>query len=111
MRIYSDEPLGELLYREYSEWFDLNNAVNGIMTFYTYGAAHYSALPMDINGHLRHWSERRLEELELELELLLLLLSVDELSSSALDSLCGGLSKTESFSLDELCSIDSLWVF
>lgn len=69
MRIYSDEPLGELLYREYSEWFDLNNAVNGIMTFYTYGAAHYSALPMDINGHLRHWSERRLEELELEREI------------------------------------------
>jgi hypothetical protein len=49
--------------------------------------------------------------LELELELaLLLLLSADELSSSALDSLCDGLSKTESFSLDELCSIDSLWV-
>lgn len=69
MRIYNGEPLGELLYREYSEWFDLNNAVNGIMTFYTYGAAHYSALPMDINGHLRRWSERRLEELELEREI------------------------------------------
>ena len=69
MRIYEDEALGELIYREYYEWFDLNNAVNGIMTFYTYGAAHYSALPLDINGHLQVWSEKRLKELATEREI------------------------------------------
>lgn len=70
MRIHRDGPLGELIYREYCEWFDINNAVNGIMTFYTYGAAHYSALPMDVNGHLEHWSKCRLEELVTEREIL-----------------------------------------
>lgn len=69
MRIHEDKPLGELIYREYYEWFDMNNAVNGIMTFYTYGAAHYSALPLDINGHLEVWSENRLKELATEREI------------------------------------------
>lgn len=69
MRIFEDEALGKLIYKEYYEWFDLNNAVNGIMTFYTYGAAHYSALPLDINGHLEVWSEKRLKELATEREI------------------------------------------
>ena len=66
MKIYRDEQLGKLIYREYYEWFDLNNAANGVMTFYTYGAARYSALPMDINGTLEHWATIRLKELQLE---------------------------------------------
>ena len=48
------------------EWFDLNNAVDGIMTFYTYAAARYSALPMDLNGTFEIWSKGRLEELVVE---------------------------------------------
>ena len=39
-----DLQLRALYYREFKEWFDINNAVNGIMYFYTYAAAGYSAL-------------------------------------------------------------------
>lgn len=69
MRIHMDSELGELIYREYREWFDLNNAANAIMTFYTYGAAHYSALPLDINYTFASWSQERAEELKMEKEI------------------------------------------
>ena len=55
-----------LYYREFKEWFDLNNAVNGIMYFYTYAAARYSALPMDINSTFERWSKERHCELQYE---------------------------------------------
>jgi hypothetical protein len=55
-----------LYYREFKEWFDINNAVNGIMYFYTYAAAGYSALSMDLNGTFEVWSRDRLTELEIE---------------------------------------------
>ena len=61
-----DVQLRALYYREFTEWFDLNNAVNGIMYFYTYAAAGYSALSMDLNGTFEIWSKKRLAELEIE---------------------------------------------
>ena len=61
-----DVQLRTLYYREFKEWFDLNNAVNGIMYFYTYAAAGYSALSMDLNGTFEIWSKERLAELEIE---------------------------------------------
>lgn len=74
---YFDEPffdedaekyksMQDLIYQEYTAWFDLNNAVNAIMTFYTYGAAGYSAAPMDINSYFEYWSKTRSKELEVE---------------------------------------------
>lgn len=60
------EQLAELVYREYREWFDMNNAANGLMVFYTYAAARYSALPMDINMTFAYWSEQRYKELKIE---------------------------------------------
>lgn len=66
MRFRHDEPLAGLLYKEYSAWFDLNNAASGIMTFHTYAAAGYSALPMDINLTFAYWSEQRHKELMTE---------------------------------------------
>ena len=66
MDFHSEEDWIGLLYREYKEWFDLNNAANGLMVFYTYAAAGYSALPMDINYTFAEWSERRSKELEIE---------------------------------------------
>ena len=61
-----DLQLRALYYREFKEWFDINNAVNGIMYFYTYAAAGYSALSMDLNGTFEVWSRERLAELEIE---------------------------------------------
>ena len=61
-----DVQLRALYYREFKEWFDINNAVNGIMYFYTYAAAGYSALSMDLNGTFEIWSRERLAELEIE---------------------------------------------
>ncbi len=61
-----DVQLKALYYREFKEWFDINNAVNGLMYFYTYAAARYSALPMDLNGTFAHWSQERLAELKIE---------------------------------------------
>lgn len=69
MRIYRNNELGLLLYSEHKEWFDLNNAINGIMVFYTYAAARYSALPIDINYTFAEWSEMRTKELKIEKEL------------------------------------------
>lgn len=61
-----DVQLRALYYCEFTEWFDLNNAVNGIMYFYTYASAGYSALSMDLNGTFEIWSKGRLAELEIE---------------------------------------------
>ena len=61
-----DVQMRALYYREFKEWFDINNAVNGLMYFYTYAAAHYSALSMDLNGTFEIWSKARLAELEIE---------------------------------------------
>ena len=61
-----DLQLRALYYREFKEWFDINNAVNGIMYFYTYASAGYSALSMDLNGTFEIWSKERLTELEIE---------------------------------------------
>ena len=61
-----DLQMRALYYREFKEWFDINNAVNGIMYFYTYAAAGYSALSMDLNGTFEVWSRERLAELEFE---------------------------------------------
>lgn len=66
MRFPLKEQLAELVYREYREWFDMNNAANGLMVFYTYAAARYSALPMDINMTFAYWSEQRYKELKIE---------------------------------------------
>ena len=66
IRFHHEEPIAGLLYEEYRAWFDLNNAANGIMSFHTYAAAGYSALPMDINLTFASWSETRRKELEIE---------------------------------------------
>lgn len=66
IRFRHEEPLAGLLYEEYRAWFDMNNAANGIMSFHTYAAAGYSALPMDINLTFASWSETRRKELEIE---------------------------------------------
>jgi hypothetical protein len=42
------------------------NSVNAIMYLYTYAAASYSALPMDLNGTFEGWSKARIAELEIE---------------------------------------------
>ncbi len=61
-----DARLRNLYYREFCEWFDLNNAANVILNDYTYAAAGYSALPMETNGLFERWSRAREEELEIE---------------------------------------------
>lgn len=66
MRFRHDEPLAGLLYKEYRAWFDLNNAASGIMSFHTYAAAGYSAMPMEINLTFAYWSEQRHKELLVE---------------------------------------------
>lgn len=65
----TDVRLMELHYQEFTHWFDLNNAANGLMTFYTYAGAVYSSLPLDLNGTFQTWSEERLDELKLEEEI------------------------------------------
>lgn len=62
--------LQTLYYQEFKEWFEINDAVNGIMFFYTYAAASYSALPMDLNCTFEYWSKERLAELTIEKEIL-----------------------------------------
>lgn len=66
MRFRYEEPLAGLLYKEYRAWFDLNNAASGIMSFHTYAAAGYSAMPMEINLTFAYWSEQRHKELLVE---------------------------------------------
>lgn len=65
----SDIMLMELHYQEYTRWFDLQNAINGLMNFYTYGGARYSSAPMDINLIFQNWFEERFKELKLELDI------------------------------------------
>lgn len=65
-----DLQMRALYYREFKEWFDINNAVNGIMTFYTEAGSFHSALPMDLNGQFANWSESRCEELKIEADML-----------------------------------------
>lgn len=65
-----DLQMRALYYREFKEWFDINNAVNGIMTFYTEAGSFHSALPMDLNGQFASWSESRCEELKIEADML-----------------------------------------
>lgn len=55
-----------LYYREFTQWFNINNAANGVMTYYTYGAARYSAMPTDINHTFEKWSNARSAELKIE---------------------------------------------
>lgn len=65
--IHMDEPqLAASLYNEYREWFNINNAASGIMSFHTYAAACYSAMPMEINLTFAYWSEQRHKELLVE---------------------------------------------
>lgn len=71
MNGYADENdedirLRNLCYREFSEWFDLLRAATEILYSYTYAAARYSALPMDINGLFERWALSRAEELDIE---------------------------------------------
>ena len=61
-----DVQIRTLYYREFKEWFDINNAANGIMYFYTYASAGYSALSIDLNGTFEIWSKERLAELKIE---------------------------------------------
>lgn len=61
-----DAHLRNLCYREFCEWFDLHRAATGILYGYTYAAAGYSALPMDINGLFERWARARAEELDIE---------------------------------------------
>ena len=49
--------------------FNINNAANGVMTYYTYGAARYSAMPTDINHTFEKWSNARSAELKIEEDL------------------------------------------
>ena len=61
-----DVQMRAIYYREFKAWFDINNAMNGIMSLYTYVCAGYSGLPMDMNGTFEFWSKDRLAELEIE---------------------------------------------
>ena len=63
-----DTYLKALYYREFSHWFYINHSIYGIMVRYTYGAARYSALPMDINSTFGAWSKARADEVEIEKE-------------------------------------------
>ncbi len=61
-----DIRLRNLCYREFCEWFDLHRAAAEILHCYTYAAARYSALPMDINGLFERWARARAQELDIE---------------------------------------------
>ena len=65
-----DVQLRALYYREFKEWFDINNAVNVIMTCYTEAGSFHSALPMDMNGQFALWSKSRHKELQIETDIL-----------------------------------------
>ena len=65
-----DTCLKALYYREFCHWFDINHSIYGIMVRYTYGAAGYSALPLDINSTFGAWSKARTDEVEIERNIL-----------------------------------------
>ena len=64
-----DDRLRALYYKEFEEWFRINDAANGLMYFYTYSIARYSALPTDINSTFAAWSNNRSKELAIELDI------------------------------------------
>ena len=43
----TDIQLMKLYYQKFTHWFDMNNAVNRLMTFYIYGGISYSSMKMD----------------------------------------------------------------
>ena len=43
----TDIQLMKLYYQKFTHWFDMNNAVNRLMTFYIYGEISYSSMKMD----------------------------------------------------------------
>lgn len=55
-----------LYYKEFKEWFALNDAVYRVMCDYTYAPARYSSLSLDLNGAFEQWSKARSDELEIE---------------------------------------------
>ena len=55
-----------LYYKEFKEWFALNDAVYRVMCDYTYAPARYSSLSLDLNGAFENWSKARFNELEIE---------------------------------------------
>ena len=61
--------LMNLYYREFKEWFDLNNAQNAIMTFYTEGGSYHSALHMEMGEKFALWQDKRSAELLVETQL------------------------------------------
>ncbi len=61
-----DSALKDLCFSEYKAWFDMNNALNNIMIFFTYSNAGYSMAPMEMNHTSFSWYQKRHEELEIE---------------------------------------------
>ena len=55
-----------LLYKEFKEWFDMNDAAQGVMTAYSYARAWYSMASFEQTCMLREWSASRFHELEIE---------------------------------------------
>ena len=55
-----------LYYKEFKEWFNLNNAAYDMMCCYAYAPARYSSLSLDLNGAFENWSKARFNELEIE---------------------------------------------
>ena len=62
--------LQDLYYMEFCEWFDLTNALNAIMEYYSYSMAHYRYAPMERTETFERWSCDRFEELKIEQQIL-----------------------------------------
>lgn len=58
--------LKNLYYKEYKEWYAINDAMDDIMILHTFSEASYTSLAMDLNGLFESWSKKRLDELEIE---------------------------------------------
>lgn len=57
--------------QEFDAWFSLNDAQFYIMDCFTYGLAHFSALPMEISANFTWWLDQRAEELQTERDILI----------------------------------------
>lgn len=57
--------------QEFDAWFSLNDAQFYIMDYFTYGLAHFSALPMEISANFTCWLDQRSEELQTERDILI----------------------------------------
>lgn len=57
--------------QEFDAWFSLNDAQFYIMECFTYGLAHFSALPMEISANFTCWLDQRSEELQAERDILI----------------------------------------